>query len=117
MMTALLVSVLMAGSAPENADSTALLAAVQANDLAALRQRGPAVMPALARLYPTLGADVRSRMAGVFYQLGWKSPEARRALMADAHTTDESLRIGVQYALGRVSDDPEVVDVLLDSMQ
>jgi hypothetical protein len=49
-------------------------------------------------------------VAGVFYQLGWKSPEAKRALMADVQTQDQRLRLQVQWALGHVSDDPDVVD-------
>jgi len=53
----------------------------------------------------------------MLYQLGWKSPEAKRLLMRDVKTPNESLRIHVQYALGRVSDDEDVVDALLDNMQ
>jgi hypothetical protein len=37
--------------------------------------------------------------------------------MADVHTKNQSLRLQVQYALGRVSDDGDVVEVLLDNMQ
>jgi HEAT repeat protein len=43
--------------------------------------------------------------------------EARRALLADVHTADSNLRLQVQWALGRVSDDPAAVDVLLDNMR
>jgi len=43
--------------------------------------------------------------------------EAKRALMADVHTQDQRLRLQVQWTLGRVSDDPDVVDVLLENMQ
>jgi HEAT repeat protein len=53
----------------------------------------------------------------VFYRLGWKSEEAKDALMKDVHTKDQGLRLSVQYALGRVSNDVSVVDVLLDNMQ
>jgi HEAT repeat protein len=38
-------------------------------------------------------------------------------MMPDAHTSNQALRLQVQWALGRVSADPEVVDVLLDNMQ
>ena len=37
--------------------------------------------------------------------------------MADVRTSDPALRLQVQWALGRVSDDPAVVDVLLDNMR
>jgi hypothetical protein len=37
--------------------------------------------------------------------------------MRDVHTSDQELRISVQYALGRVSNDPAVVDAVLENMQ
>ena len=37
--------------------------------------------------------------------------------MGDVHTQDQTLRLQVQWALGRVSGDPDVVDVLLENMQ
>ena len=78
---------------------------------------GPAVMPALARLYASADGQRKTSIASLFYRLGWKSEEAKDALMKDVHTRDETLRLTVQYALGRVSDDVAVVDVLLDNMQ
>ena len=95
----------------------ALAQAVDADDLAALKVAGPAVMSRLARLYAQSDEARRIRIASTFYRLGWKSEEAKDALMADARTPSQSLRISVQYALGRVSDDVAVVDVLLDNMQ
>ena len=95
----------------------ALEAAVAGDDLEAIKAMGPAVIPRLAALYTASDEGRRLRIATLFYRLGWKSEEAKDALLADAHTTSESLRVSVQYALGRVSDDLEVVDVLLDNMQ
>jgi HEAT repeat protein len=95
----------------------ALARAVDADDFAALKAAGPGVMARLARLYPLSDEARRIRIASAFYRLGWKSEEAKDALMADARTPSQSLRISVQYALGRVSDDVAVVDVLLDNMQ
>ena len=84
----------------------------------AIRQLGAGTMSELVRLYESADADEeRQRVANAFYQLGWKSEDARRALMRDAHTSNQDLRLSVQYALGRVSNDPAVVDVLLDNMQ
>jgi hypothetical protein len=37
--------------------------------------------------------------------------------MADVHTQNQTLRLQVQWALGRVSADLDVVDVLLDNMR
>jgi HEAT repeat protein len=118
LVLALLVSVLLAGvSESLPLDDAALRAAVAAGDAEALRKQGPEVLPALARLYEASGDATRVAIAGIFYQLGWKSPEAKRALMKDVHTTDQALRVSVQYALGRVSSDVDVVDTLLDNMQ
>jgi HEAT repeat protein len=78
---------------------------------------GPSTLPELARLYRESSVAERAQIAQVFYNLGWKSEDAKRALMADVHTADPSLRLQVQWALGRVSDDPAVVDVLLDNMR
>jgi len=91
--------------------------AVAADDLSVIKAMGPSVMPRLARLYAAGDEERRQRLATVFYRLGWKSDEARSALMKDVHTPNQGLRLSVQYALGRVSDDVSVVDVLLDNMQ
>jgi hypothetical protein len=84
---------------------------------AGLKELGPQVLPVLARIYAKSDEHGRSEIAGLFYRLGWKSPEAKTVLMKDVHTPNEALRVNVQYALGRVSSDPDVVDVLSDIMQ
>jgi len=91
--------------------------AVAADDIEAIKAMGPSVMPRLARLYAAGDEEHRQRVATVFYRLGWKSEEAKAALMKDVHTPNQGLRLSVQYALGRVSSDVSVVDVLLDNMQ
>jgi len=53
----------------------------------------------------------------VFYNLRPASKEAKHALMADVHTPDRALRLQVQWALGRVSSDPDVIDTLLENMR
>jgi HEAT repeat protein len=98
-------------------DVPRLREAARAGNWQAVQAMGTAVLPELARLYSESSVDERARIAQVYYNLGWKSEDARRALMADAHTADSSLRLQVQWALGRVSDDPAVVDVLLDNMR
>jgi hypothetical protein len=95
----------------------ALRAAAIAGDWKQVQAMGPGILPELARLYRSSTDAEKGTIANVFYQLGWKSPEAKRALMADVHTQDQALRLQVQWALGRVSDDPDVVDVLLENMQ
>ncbi len=83
----------------------------------ALKEIGQDVLPVLARLYESSNEDQRIKIAHAFYQLGWKSEEAKRVLMRDVHTDNRTLRISVQYALGRVSNNEDVVEVLLNNMQ
>jgi HEAT repeat protein len=114
----LVVAALLAGPAwAAGMDEERLRAAAVAGDWKQIQAMGPGALPALARLYEASPANERATIAHVFYQLGRKSPEAKRALMADVHTQDQALRLQVQWALGRVSDDADVVDVLLENMQ
>jgi hypothetical protein len=89
---------------------------VARDDREAIKALGPAVVPVLVRLYRAGDEERRSDLAVVFYWLGWKSEEARAAMMADVHTEHPGLRLHVQWALGRVSNDDSVVDALLDNM-
>ena len=111
---------LPAGAAPASAGAdeaqVAALVFPEVN-VEGLRARGHAVLPVLARLYERSDESRRATVAYAFYALGWKSPEAKRVLMQDVHTGNQSLRLQVQWALGRVSNDPDVVDVLLGNMQ
>jgi HEAT repeat protein len=114
----LVAAVLLAVAArAAGVDPARLRAAAVAGDWKQIQAMGPGALPALARLYEASPAKERATIAHVFYQLGRKSPEAKRALMADVHTQDQALRLQVQWALGRVSDDADVVDVLLENMQ
>jgi HEAT repeat protein len=107
----------VAVAAPSDTAARDVERAVVADDLEALKAMGPSVMPRLARLYRAGDEGQRQRLANVFYRLGWKSEEAKDALMKDIHTPSQGLRLSVQWALGRVSNDVSVVDVLLDNMQ
>ena len=86
-------------------------------DVEALKKRGPAVLPVMARLYERSDEEHKTTLANAFYVLGWKSADAKRVLMQDAHTQNTALRLQVQWALGRVSNDKDVVDVLLANMR
>src|SRR5262249_38615877 len=59
--------------------------------------------------------DEKEKIAAVLYQLRWKSPEAKRALMKDIHTQHHAPLLHVQYALGNLSHDVCAVDALLDN--
>jgi len=83
-----------------------------------LKAMGPAALPHLVKIYKsTPDENTRASYAWVFYSLGMKSPEARAALLQDVNTKNETLRLQVQWALGRVSDDTQVVDILADIMR
>jgi HEAT repeats len=91
--------------------------AVEANDLEGIRTMGPDAVPALVFHYETGDDDLRLRIAQIFHELAWQSPAVESALMSDVRSPNVELRLAVFYALGRVSGDPEVVAMLLDTLQ
>ena len=106
---------LAAGDAP--VDRARIQEAVSKYDGNSIRPMGRAVLPELVRMYESSDEDGREKIAAIFYQLKWRSPEAKRVLMKDIHTRHQALRLHVQYALGSVSDDLDVVDALVDNME
>ena len=91
---------------------------VAGHNVAAIRTLGPPVVPKLVHLYEASRDDgFKARTAQTLYELGWESPEAKRALMKDVHTQNQDLRLQVQWALGRVSNDQDVVDTLIANMR
>ncbi len=85
-----------------------------------LRALGPGIMPELAALYSSRDDPVqRKQVAWAFYQLGWQSEAAVTALLPDVEgeKVDPKLKISAQYALGRVSSDPMVIQVLLRNLR
>jgi HEAT repeat protein len=109
-----LLLVILAGSVAVAGSRVAELVARE--DVAGLRAIGPSAAAEMVRLYRDGDVAQRTRIAHLFYQLSWQSPAAMEALMDDVRTEDPGLRIAVQYALGRVSDNPAVVDNLLKNM-
>ena len=82
-----------------------------------LRQMGKDVLPLMADLYESSTTSLqKAKIAWSWYKLGWKYERAREVMMPDIHTPDAELRLWVQWALGRVSADPQVVAALVDSM-
>ncbi|MSO22448.1 MAG: hypothetical protein EXQ58_04160 [Acidobacteria bacterium] len=90
---------------------------VAAGKVAELKALGRDALPVMARLYEASDTAHRTRIAQTFYALGWKSVEAKRTLIKDVHTPNQQRRLEVQWALGRVSSDVDVVEVLLNNMQ
>jgi len=118
-----LVAAAAAGSArPATGAATApsddaVLSRLTASDWDGLRQLGRGALPVMARLYERGDPARRTLIANGFYSLSWESPDAKRVLAADLGTTDRTLRLSVQYALGRVSGENDVVDALLRTMR
>lgn len=96
---------------------TVLLGYVAQGNIQQVKTLGPEVLPQLVNLYKVAAVADRAQIADMFYGLSWKSEEAKQALLADINTQDPRLRLAVQWALGRVSDDEEVVKILLDKMR
>ena len=103
-------------SVAPSAEDLELLAQVEKYEWDPIRAKGPAALDGLIRLYRSGDEDRRANVARAFYVLGWKSEQAAELLMGDVHTSHQSLRLQAQWALGRVSDSPAVVEVLLDNM-
>ena len=99
------------------APSSRIQALAAQGDVKGLREIGPSVLPVLARQYESASEDQKATIAWIFYELGWESPDAKRVLMKDVQTQNPKLRLQVQWALGRVSNDSDVVEVLLNNMQ
>jgi hypothetical protein len=116
LLSVVMAPVLTAGGPPVDEGRVAALLSPSPN-LDAIRALGPGVLPVLAALYERSDEVLRTTIAWTLYSLGWKSEEAKRVLMRDVHTPNADLRLQVQWALGRVSSDPDVVEVLVDNMR
>ena len=93
------------------------LSGMDAAGIARLKAMGPEVPSLLARIYSKSSEDDRAVIAWILYSIGEKSPEARAALLKDINTQNQKLRLQVQWALGRVSDDTQIVDILANIMR
>ena len=82
-----------------------------------IREMGSAILPLLIRLYKEGDEVQRTRLASIMWSMRWQSPEAKAALMEDIQTKNRGLRLNVQYALGSVSTDEDVVSALLNNMR
>jgi HEAT repeat protein len=102
----------------QEAEPSQLRSYVSSHDVGAIRALGRPILPRLVKLYEATRDDsFKAAVARTLYELGWKSSEAKLALMKDVHTPNADLRLQVQWALGRVSADQDVVDTLLANMR
>ena len=116
-LLAMLAALSLALEAAPQVDTAKVQTLVSQRNVAGLKAIGTSVLPVLVQMYRVSDDDRKTDIAETLYQLGWKSPEAKQVLMADVHTPNQNLRLQVQWALGRVSADVDVVDVLLDNMR
>ncbi len=90
---------------------------VEADDADGLRALGEEAVTSMVWLYELSEESERIRLANLFYKMGVRSQVAERALVRDFHSENVELRLAVQYALGRVSDDPMVIETLLYTLE
>lgn len=90
---------------------------VETEDAEGLRALGDEGMAAMVWLYELSEESGRLRMANLFYKVGVRSESAERALLRDFLSDNLELRLAVQYALGRVSNNPMVVETLLYTLE
>jgi hypothetical protein len=86
---------------------------VEAGDAAGLRALGEDAVTSMALLYELSEEPERLRIANLFHDMGIQSQVAERALLRDFESPNLELRLAVQDALGRVSNDPMVIETLL----
>src|SRR5687767_10991309 len=95
----LVLGFLVLGAAHAAGGPQSLASLAQSGNWQEIEKRGPSVLPELIALYEASDDAARANIARVFYGLGWKSEEAKRALLRDVHTKDRDLRLQVQWAL------------------
>jgi HEAT repeat protein len=109
-------STALAAELPE-AKREAIVAILDSAEYERLKPLTPGVFDDLLVLYPASDISRRAQIANALYFLSIKSERARELLLKDVYADDQQLRLAVQWALGRVSDDEIVVKTLLDTMQ
>jgi len=90
---------------------------VEADDADGLRALGEEAVTSMVWLYELSEEPERLQLANLFYKMGVRSQVAERALVRDFQSENVELRLAVQYALGRVSDDPMVIETLLYTLE
>lgn len=117
-LSLLAVSVLLL-SVPVSAEelSQQVTRLVDAGDAEGLRALGDEAISSMVWLYELSEEPERIHIADLFSRMGIRSQVAERALVRDFESANVELRLAVQRALGRVSDDPMVVETLLYTME
>jgi len=90
---------------------------VEADDADGLRALGDEAISSMVWLYELSEEPERIHLANLFSKMGLQSEVAEHALIRDFESGNVELRLAVQYALGRVSNDPMVIETLLYTME
>ena len=90
------------------------LGSVDAAGIARLKAMGPEILPHLAHIYSQSSEDERATIAWIFYSLGMKSPDARKALLQDIHTQNQKLRLQTLDPIEFTRSNPFYVPSLMD---
>jgi HEAT repeat protein len=117
-LSLLAVSVLLL-SVPVSAEelSQQVTRLVDAGDAEGLRALGDEAISSMVWLYELSEEPERIHIANLFSRMEIRSQVAERALIRDFESANVELRLAVQRALGRVSDDPMVIETLLYTME
>jgi len=104
----------------QNANKRAITQILAIKDIPAqdIEHFGYAAIPILTELYQEAETNLdKSRIAWVFWKLGWKSAEIEKALMSDLDSSDANLKVWVQWGIAKSSDNSEVIEKLLYNME
>lgn len=75
-------------------------------------------IPFLTELYAEADNNLdKSRIAWVFWRLGWKSTEIEQALLPDLDTSDANFKVWVQWGIAKSTQSDEVINKLLFNLE
>lgn len=79
---------------------------------------GYGAIPILTELYSEAESNSeKSRIAWVFWRLGWKSPEIEQAMAADLESNDANLKVWVQWGIAKSTQSSEVINKLVYNLE
>lgn len=79
---------------------------------------GYGAIPILVELYSEAQTNLeKSRIAWVFWRLGWKSPEIEHAMAADLESDDANLKVWVQWGIAKSTQSSEVINKLVYNLE
>jgi hypothetical protein len=112
------LSVLTPGAYESNKQAIKALMDMKTRPIQDIKEYGYGAIPILTELYKEAESNrEKSKIADVFWRLGWKSPQIEEALMGDLDSTDEGLKINVQWGIAKSTQSSEVINKLLYNLE